>query len=286
MSRATLEQDKKKTRAKDGPGAETDRKEREEYGEETDELEDDVPQGGRMSLLAHLNELRRRLPICAVCFLGGVALCLSQAEWFTILLLSRGENFSFVYIAPAELMMTYVRISLVGGVVIIIPVIIYHIWRFLQPGLKRAEQMGFNLIITVGLLLFCLGALFAFTIVLPILLGFFARLNTSGTVTAMVSVQEYVSYVISTMLIFGVIFETPIVLVALTGVGLVKPKTLQKNFKYVVLIILIVAAVITPPDVTSQVLVAIPLMILFYASIILCKILFRRKLAEQEEDLD
>ena len=63
--------------------------------------------------------------------------------------------------------------------------------------------MGFNLIITVGLLLFCLGALFAFTIVLPILLGFFARLNTSGTVTAMVSVQEYVSYVISTMLIFG-----------------------------------------------------------------------------------
>ena len=248
MSRATLEQDKKKTRAKDGPGAETDRKEREEYGEETDELEDDVPQGGRMSLLAHLNELRRRLTICAVCFLVGVALCLSQAEWFTNLLLSRGENFSFVYIAPAELMMTYVRISLVGGVVIIIPVIIYHIWRFLQPGLKRAEQMGFNLIITVGLLLFCLGALFAFTIVLPILLGFFARLNTSGTVTAMVSVQEYVSYVISTMLIFGVIFETPIVLVALTGVGLVKPKTLQKNFKYVVLIILIVAAVITPPS--------------------------------------
>ena len=286
MSRATLEQDKKKTRAKDGPGAETDRKEREEYGEETDELEDDVPQGGRMSLLAHLNELRSLLTFCAVCFLVGVALCLSQAEWFTNLLLSRGENFSFVYIAPAELMMTYVRISLVGGVVIIIPVIIYHIWRFLQPGLKRAEQMGFNLIITGGLLLFCLGALFAFTIVLPILLGFFARLNTSGTVTAMVSVQEYVSYVISTMLIFGVIFETPIVLVALTGVGLVKPKTLQKNFKYVVLIILIVAAVITPPDVTSQVLVAIPLMILFYASIILCKILFRRKLAEQEEDLD
>ena len=248
--------------------------------------QDTVPDGGRMSLLDHLSELRKRLFVCVACFLICLSACLSQAEWFTNLLLSRGENFSFVYIAPAELMMTYVRISLVGGVVIIIPVIIYHIWRFLQPGLKRAEQMGFNLIITVGLLLFCLGALFAFTIVLPILLGFFARLNTSGTVTAMVSVQEYVSYVISTMLIFGVIFETPIVLVALTGVGLVKPKTLQKNFKYVVLIILIVAAVITPPDVTSQVLVAIPLMILFYASIILCKILFRRKLAEQEEDLD
>lgn len=108
------------------------------------------PRGAGCPCWAHLNELRRRLTICAVCFLVGVALCLSQAEWFTNLLLSRGENFSFVYIAPAELMMTYVRISLVGGVVIIIPVIIYHIWRFLQPGLKRAEQMGFNLIITVG----------------------------------------------------------------------------------------------------------------------------------------
>ena len=106
MSRATLEQDKKKTRAKDGPGAETDRKEREEYGEETDELEDDVPQGGRMSLLAHLNELRRRLTICAGRFDPAKARALNVPvpAWK---LLQRGQSIPLengAVVAPADVL--------------------------------------------------------------------------------------------------------------------------------------------------------------------------------------
>ena len=244
---------------------------------------DEEPEGGRMSLLAHLNELRRRLIICIVMFLAGVTVCLSQAEWFTNLLLSRGTNFSFVYIAPAELMMTYIRVAAVGGIVVAVPVIIYQVWRFILPGLRRRENLAFGLVMTLGLVLFALGAVFAFAVVLPILLAFFARLNTSGTVTAMVSVQEYVSYVVNTMLTFGVVFETPMAILALIGTGLVKPKTLRKNFKYAVLVILIVAAVITPPDVVSQLLIAAPLMILFYGSILAGQLIFRRKLKEAEE---
>lgn len=260
---------------------EDDKTEDEEDELEEEDDEDDEPQGGRMSLTAHLAELRKRLIICVACFLVCFSLCLSRAEWFTDLLLTRGSYFTFVYIAPAELLMSYIRIALMGGLIITIPVIVYHVWQFVKPGLRRRERLGFSLIMTLGLLLFCLGALFAFAIVLPILLAFFARLDTTNTVNAMVSVQEYISYVISTMLTFGIIFETPIVLVALTSAGLVKPQFLQKNFKFVVLIILTLSAVITPPDVTSQVLVAVPLMVLFYASIILCKILFRRKLARE-----
>lgn len=86
------------------------------------------------------------------------------------------------------------------------------------------------------------------------------------------------------MITFGVVFETPIILMLLTAIGAVRPKTLQKNFKYVVLIILILSAVITPPDITSQILMAVPLMILFYLSILLCRLLFRRKLAKLEEE--
>lgn len=246
--------------------------------------EDAEVQGGRMTLLEHLTELRKRLMVCVICLLVSFSLCLSRAEWFTDLLLTRGKQFSFVYIAPAELLMSYIRIALAGGVVITIPVIVYHVWKFVKPGLRRVERLGFSLVLTMGLVLFCLGALFAFAIVLPILLGFFARLDTTNTVTAMVSVQEYISYVISTMLTFGVIFETPIVMIALTSIGLVKPKTLKKNFKYAVLVILTVSAIITPPDVTSQVLVAVPLMVLFYASILLCQFLFRRKLARAEAE--
>jgi sec-independent protein translocase protein TatC len=236
-----------------------------------------------MSLLAHLNELRKRLIICVAAFLVGVIVCLGWSEQITNLLLSRGSSFQFVYIAPAELMMTYVQVSVMGGIVIVAPVIIWQIWRFVKPGLRRRESLAFILIMTVGIGLFALGVLFSFEVVLPMLLGFFSRLNTSGTVSAMVSAQEYINYVISTMLIFGVIFETPVVMTALTAAGLVKPKTLKKNFKYIVLIILIIGAVITPPDVTSQILVSVPLMILFYGSILLCQFLFRRRLKEEEE---
>lgn len=247
---------------------------------------DELPQEGTMSLLNHLKELRRRLIICVVCFLAATSVCLSQAEAFTNQLLRQGSYFAFVYIAPAELLMSYINVALVGGIVVTVPVIFYEIWRFVRPGLKRKERVGFVAIMLVGLLLFALGAVFAFFIVLPILLGFFARLNTTGTVQAMVSVQSYISYLLSTMVIFGVIFETPIVLVSITGIGLVRPNTLQKNFKYVILIILTVAAIITPPDVTSQVLVAVPLIVLFYASIILCKVIFRRRLKREAEEAE
>ena len=245
---------------------------------------DDLPDEGRMSLLNHLKELRRRLIVCVAAFLVAFSGCLSQAEWFTNHLLEQGRYFSFVYIAPAELLMSYINVAFVGGIVVAVPVIAYEIWRFVRPGLKRRERIGFVAIMLVGLVLFALGAAFSFAIVLPILLSFFARLNTTGTVQAMVSVQSYIGYLLSTMVTFGVIFETPIVLVSITGIGLVKPSTLQKNFKYVILIILTVAAIITPPDVTSQILVAVPLVVLFYASIILCKIVFRRKLKREAEE--
>lgn len=239
---------------------------------------------GRMSLLGHLSELRKRLIICLVCFLVCFSACLSQSEWFTQLLLSRGEQFTFVYIAPTELFMSYIRIALVGGVVVTVPVISYQIWKFIRPGLRGKECVVVLLVMTAGLGLFALGAFFAFSVVLPILLSFFARLDTTGSVTAMVSIQEYIGYLLSTMITFGVVFETPIILMLLTAVGAVRPKTLQKNFKYVVLIILILSAVITPPDVTSQILMAVPLMILFYLSILLCRLLFRRKLAKLEQE--
>lgn len=260
---------------------EDDEEYEEDEDEEEDDEDDDTPKGGRMTILDHLAELRKRILTCAGVFLVAVILCMSRAEWFVNQMLTRGSQFSFVYISPAELLMTYVRVAIIGGIVVAVPVIIYEIWRFLSPGLRRKEQIGFFAIMTLGLCLFVLGAVFSFAIVLPILLAFFARLETANTVQAMVSVQEYVSYVVSNMVTFGIIFETPIVVVTLTGIGIVKPRFLRKNFKFVVLLILVVAAIITPPDITSQLLVGVPLMVLFYASILLSQIIFRKKLARE-----
>ena len=248
--------------------------------DELDEL-DDTPRGGTMSLLSHLGELRRRLFFCAMWFLVAVILCFTRSEWFCNMLLSRGSQFAFVYIRPAELLMAYVRISLIGGLVASVPIIVFHIWQFVRPGLRKREQFRFMSVMLIGLVLFTLGAYFSFEIVLPILLDFFVRLETANTVSAMVSVEEYLNYVVSNMITFGLIFETPVVVVTLTGLGLVKPQFLQRNFKYIILIVLVVAAIITPPDITSQVLVAVPLLVLFYASILLSRLIFRRKLAKK-----
>lgn len=245
------------------------------------------PRGGErrtMSLLGHLDELRRRLIVTALFFVATTMLALCWCEPFTNILLSLGSHFTFVYIAPAELMMTYIQVAFLGGLVATVPVIAYHLWQFLRPGLRQREKLAFGLLMTVGLGLFALGVAFAFVVVLPILLAFFAGLNTSQTVTSMVSIQQYISYLTSTMVTFGVIFETPVVLISLVGLDLVRPKTLQKNFKYVVLVVLVVAAIITPPDVTSQILVAVPLLLLFQGSVLLSSIIFRRRIRRREQE--
>ena len=180
--------------------------------------------------------------------------------------------------------MCYVRIAMIGGVVIAVPVIIYEIWRFIQPGLTKSEQKATLIVLALGLLLFCLGAVFSFKIVLPIVLVFFAGLDTSGTIQAMVSIENYISFMVTMLVTFGVVFELPIVTVLLTKVGILNPRFLSKNRKYVLLIILTVAAFITPPDVTSQVLVAGPMYVLFEFSLVLCKILFKKKLESEASE--
>ena len=252
-----------------------------EDGYEMIEDEEPDPEDATMSITDHLAELRNRLISCIVVFVAAFAVALWQAGPLTALMLSRGEQFSFVFISPAELMMNYFRIAMIGGVVVAVPMIIYQVWQFMRPGLKSKEKRFFGLIMTLGLGLFVLGVLFAFYIALPIILNFFATLDTTNLVTPMISVQEYISYFLTTMIIFGVIFECPIVVCSLVGVGIVRPKTLQSSFKYVVIGIFTVGAIITPPDVTSQILVSVPLMLLYEGSVLLSRVLFAKQLRER-----
>ena len=239
---------------------------------------------GKMSMVSHLDEFRKRLTVCIVCFVAALVVCFMKADWLVTELMALGKNFQFVYISPTELIMCYVRIAMIGGVVVAVPVIIYEIWRFIQPGLTKSEQKATLIVLALGLLLFCLGAVFSFKIVLPIVLVFFAGLDTSGTIQAMVSIENYISFMVTMLVTFGVVFELPIVTVLLTKVGILNPRFLSKNRKYVLLIILTVAAFITPPDVTSQVLVAGPMYVLFEFSLVLCRILFKKKLESEASE--
>lgn len=231
----------------------------------------------QMPLLSHLEEFRKRLVLCAIVFFIAVLACLSQAEWAADRLMEKASGFQFVYITPTELVLSYLRLSLIGGAVLSFPVILYHILMFIWPGLVRREKSACILTLIAGLLLFCVGVVFAFEIVIPLALVFFAGLNSGQLISAMVSIDSYLGFLCTTLVTFGIVFEMPVAVVLLTKIGLLTPELLRKNRKFAVLGIFIVAALITPPDVTSQLLVAIPMLALFEVSLALSRLMSWRK---------
>lgn len=237
----------------------------------------------KMSLVSHLTELRKRLVICACFFLVAFGGCMSQTKWFVTQLIQKADGFSFVYITPTELVLSYLRLALIGGIVITCPIILYQVWGFVRPGLLMKERRVTFIILTFGMAMFAAGAAFAFVVVLPVMLQFFAQFQDPDIISPMVSIESYINFVATSLITFGAVFELPVVTVLLTMIGILNPIFLSKKRKYVILIIFIVAAVITPPDVISQILVALPMIVLFEVSILLCRLLFHRRLKRQKE---
>ena len=247
-----------------------------------------APGGGasaeKMSFLQHLTELRTRLVRCAAVLAAAFALCSTRAEWLTGQLLRISDGFSFIYISPSELLLCYLKVALVGAVVLAFPVLLLEIWKFLCPGLTRRERAGVTASLFSGLALFITGVLFCYGVMLPVSLKFLAELGTGSEIAAAVSVANYIGFTLTMMVVFGLVFEMPIVMIALTSVGLVNPIKLRRQRKYAILIIFILAAVLTPPDVTTQVLLGLPMIALFEVSSLVSGVIFRRKLKAEEAE--
>jgi len=234
------------------------------------------------TLISHLSELRKRLMISVICFFVAMSICLSKAEFIANQLLALSSGFKFVYVAPAELLMAYIKISIICGVVVAFPIICYQLWVFIRPGLTRRERKAVFFIMTFGMILFFGGAFFAYKIMLPVTLKYFASLSTEENINSMISVQNYLNFVINMLITFGIVFELPIVVIMLTHLNMINPKKLRKQRKYVLLAAFILAAIITPPDVISQVMVAGPMMVLFEMSTLISILLFHKKLKKLE----
>jgi sec-independent protein translocase protein TatC len=241
-----------------------------------------------MSLAGHLRELRNRVVICVVCLIVFFLVGLHYAPDFVNLLTGIGKTYGYeyVYISPQELLMQYFSVALLLSVIITLPVILYHIWAFIQPGLRKNENSLFLAALFFGLICFCLGIIFAYKIMLPFMLRFLINVSIGSDVTASISVQNYVTFLLTIFMIFGVVFELPVVSVLLTQMGLLKVSWMKKGTKVVIVIIFLVAAFITPPDIVSQVMVAIPMIGLYELSIIISSILLklRRKKPEDAEN--
>lgn len=239
-----------------------------------------------MSVTGHLRELRNRIIVILVILIVGIVLCFSYAENIVKLLTDISDRFgyNFVYIKPQELLLVYFSISLIGSIVVCSPLIAYEIYAFCSPGLKKQEKSFVLLAFVFGFLCFVAGVLFAYKIMLPFMLKFLISFSTGTAVKASITIQEYVSFVLLIFIIFGLIFELPVISVLLTSLGIIKPVWLVKARKVMIVVIFFIAAVITPPDIVSQIMVAIPIVALYELSIVLSKAVYKVKKKDEDEE--
>ena len=245
---------------------------------------------GSMPLTGHLKEMRNRLLVCVIVFVLGCLIFLSQAERLVTLLTDMGERYGYIYvfIAPQELLMQYFKVSVLASVCVTLPLIFYEVWAFVRPGLTKREMLTTAFAMVFGLACFVVGVLFAYYITLPFMLNFLIGLNTTETIRASISVESYIDFLLTVFIIFGCVFEMPLLSIILSRLGILTPKLMRKGRAYAIVIIFVVAAIITPPDVFSQVMVALPMIVLYEVSILLSAIVHRfvRKKKAAEGELD
>ncbi|MEG0295333.1 MAG: twin-arginine translocase subunit TatC [Clostridium sp.] len=220
----------------------------------------------KQSVMDHLSELRKRLMIIAVVTLLSTLLCYQFVDKIVQLILNLNQGVNLVYIAPAELFIVYIKLAITFGIVLSSPITLTQIWIFISKGLFKKEKIYIVISLIFGIVFFIGGVLFCYSVVLPITLSFFVNITVPG-IEAMISVDSFVSFISTMLLCFGVVFEMPIVIFLLSLIGIVKPETLLKNQKIFILIIFVVSAFITPPDLVSQTFLAIPMVLLFELSI-------------------
>ncbi|MEW5914575.1 MAG: twin-arginine translocase subunit TatC [Thermodesulfobacteriota bacterium] len=225
----------------------------------------------RMPFLAHLEELRTRLVRSAiaigVCFIGTYAF---KEELYQGLAKPLKEvmppGAKLIYTAPAEAFFTYLKIAFLAAVVAASPVIFHQLWKFIAPGLYKHERKAIWPFVILSSALFIVGSVFCYLMVFPFAFQFFMSFATDD-IMPMLSLKQYLSFTATLLFAFGAVFEMPLVLVFLGRLGVVKSSTLKKQRKYAILIMFIVAAVLTPPDAFTQVMMAIPLCALYELSI-------------------
>ncbi|MEX2355528.1 MAG: twin-arginine translocase subunit TatC [Thermaerobacterales bacterium] len=227
-----------------------------------------------MSFVDHLTELRRRLILIFVPWVIFVLIGLYFAADLMLWLIQPalgGSVERLAFLAPGEAFLAHLRLAFYLGTVAVSPVILYQAIAFLMPALSRQERRMVLFYLPFGLVLFTLGAAFGFFVILPLVMRFF--LGFAGDqLEAVISISSYLGFVMSTVIPFGVVFQLPVITLMLAGIGLIDDRLLRRVRKTAVLVIFIVSAALTPPDIVSQLFMAAPLLVLYEISIWLAKI--------------
>lgn len=223
-----------------------------------------------MSVFEHLEELRMRLFRILLFFFAAtcVGFWFSERLLQILLSISDGSGISFIVISPTEGFFSQLKLGLLAGFVLSLPFNILELWKFVSPGLTAREISLLYRTTPFLVLLFLCGVALAFFAAIPLGLRFLLSFQIADVV-AQISVEKYISFCLSLMLIFGFIFEMPVLLLLLCFVGLLDGTMLAFYRRHVILGIFIVSAVLTPPDIVTQVLIAFPLILLYELSVFL-----------------
>lgn len=263
----------------------------------TDEENDGPPGDKKMPLLDHLIELRQRLIWSALAFFVAFIVCyVFHKQIFTILVapmntLPNPEGRRMIFTAPTEAFFTYVKVAAWGAVCLSFPIVAGQIWKFVAPGLYQNEKSAFLPFLIATPFMFALGAAFLYFLILPYGLQFFASFEIpreagAGAVPIQfeAKMNEYLSFVMALILAFGISFELPVLLVLLCRVGILHSTQLAEKRRYAIVAMVTFAAIVTPPDVFSQLALAIPMYGLYEVSIVIARMLEKRAAATEEDD--
>ncbi len=233
-----------------------------------------------MTFLEHLEELRWRLikSILAVAIGMFVAFPFS-AKLIEILTWPNNHLDNppkLIFLKPAGMLMVRFGVAIAAGIILAFPVVFYQLWRFVSPGLLPKEKRLIVPVLGFSSLSFILGVLFAYFVMIPFILPFLYGLTTENIVPT-INISEYIGFVLRIILVTGLVFELPMISFFLTQVGLLQPRFLRKYRRYAIVIIFVLAALLTPPDPGSQLLLAVPLLVLYELSILVSAIVYKRK---------
>ncbi|WP_411031494.1 twin-arginine translocase subunit TatC [Spongiimicrobium sp. 3-5] len=262
-------------------------------------------EANEMSFLDHLEELRWHLirSTLAVVIIGSVAFLMKDFIFDTVIFgpkkpdfptygvfckLSKMLGFSEAFCGTEPIFRVQSRVmagqfsahiwtSIWAGFIVGFPYVLYEMWKFISPGLYEKERKNSRGFIFVASFLFFLGVLFGYYVVAPLSINFLGSYTVSKEVFNDIDLSSYISTVRASVIACGLIFELPIIIFFLTKVGLVTPEILRKYRKIALVIVLILSAVITPPDVASQIVVAVPILILYQISIYISKVVLKRE---------
>lgn len=251
--------------------------------DEDEEDEEDEFDGEEepMTIMGHLNELRRRLCRIVILVILGFVAFYGVAEPLYDFLSAPlkaqlPEGSKLIYTSPAGAFFTYMKVALVASLFGTSPLTFYQLWAFIAPGLYKEEKKAVLPLAFFSSIFFLAGASFCFFMVFPIAFKFFMGFATD-TIVPMISVEEYLGFALKLLIAFGVVFEMPLFAYFLSRFGILSPDFMRRQRRYAILLIFIVAAILTPPDVFSQCLMAMPMLLLYEVSIYVSAMAYKKK---------